>query len=93
MSAPGKHGNHARGDEHGLRLHPERASRGTRNYRHIVDEAVVRSVRRACAEGASQVDVAAEHGLTRHHVWQLVHRTIWAWLPDVPEPVDPARAA
>lgn len=60
----------------------QRATRVGRYGRRVLTAVDVVHIRRRCAEGAIQSQVAAEYGVTRVAINHIVHRKTWRDLPD-----------
>jgi hypothetical protein len=71
-----------RGDRHHTRRDPSTRLRGTANGSAVLTDEQVRSIRTAYAAGATQVVLAAEHGVTQSHISQIVRRKTWAHLEE-----------
>ena len=84
--------NPARGDRHGLRLHPERAARGERHRSHTHPESIprgravhgavlwdgeVRQIRERARSGETHESIARAYGVTRPTVSLVVERKTW----------------
>jgi HNH endonuclease len=66
-----------RGDQHGLRLHPESVQRGERNHRALLTAEQVQELRRRAANGERHRLLAAEFGITKKTVGKIVERRTW----------------
>jgi hypothetical protein len=77
-----KKGRAAAGERHGSRLHPGSRARGERAGSHKLTEEQVREIRALHESGVSQHELARRYPVTRCTVGAIVHRRIWAWLPD-----------
>lgn len=67
----------ARGEQHYSRLHPEKLARGERVNTAKLNEEKVKQIRKLCAEGLSQSEVAIQLDTHRTTVNQIVLRKIW----------------
>lgn len=61
---------------------PERRARGERQGRAKLTRAAVREIRRRAVNGIRGCDLAAEFGLSRQSISEIVNRKTWAWLDD-----------
>ena len=71
-------GREARGDRHGLRRHPEAASRGESRWNARLNRDAVRAIRSLAAHGMSIGEIARGRGLRHQHVSKIVARKIWS---------------
>lgn len=67
----------ARGAGHGLRLHPERAARGTKTGHAKLTEGDIPAVRARLAAGDKQDDIAADYGVSRRTIGFIKAGVTW----------------
>jgi hypothetical protein len=65
------------GDLHGLRQHPDRASRGECRWNAKLDSEQVKVIREKFEFGVTQAQIAREYGLDRRQVSKIVRRKVW----------------
>lgn len=70
-------GREARGDSHGLHLHPEAAARGERNGMAKLNWDSVRAIREASSRGESSAVLAARYGVWRETINDIKRGTAW----------------
>lgn len=71
-------GRAARGERHGLRLHPGSRPVGARNGRAVVTAAIVEQIRESYQRGeATQRELAAQHGLGKSQVSNIIRGKSW----------------
>ena len=70
------------GEQHGLRLHPERAARGERNARAVLTERQVIAIREIARSGIDLSLIAAACGVAPTTVGDIVRRRRWAHLTE-----------
>lgn len=68
----------ARGDNHGLRKHPERAARGSRAGMAKLDEQQVSEIFARRARGELHKDIAAVFGVTACQIGRILRGTSWS---------------
>lgn len=92
-----KKGRTAKGDRHGLRLHPERRARGERHGTRTHPEKIlrgegqpcskltdtkVREIRQSLAEkSATQKQLARQYGVSQRLIHNIFHRMAWSHIP------------
>jgi hypothetical protein len=71
-------GRQAQGNGHGLRLHPERAVKGTRVHTSkLIPEQVTEIRALYAAGGATQTKLATMYGVTAQNINRIVHGHYW----------------
>jgi hypothetical protein len=66
------------GDQHPSRRHPERIPRGEGQWRSLLTDDAVRSIReRYAAGGVSQYALAQEYGVTQTNISHVIRRKSW----------------
>lgn len=74
-------GRSPKGERSGSRKHPERLRRGSAAPWSKLTEADVQTIRRRCAAGELQKDLAAEYGVNPSNIGQIVRRISWQHVP------------
>jgi hypothetical protein len=71
-------GRQAKGANHGLKLHPERAAHGEKLPQTKLNPDTIRAIRARHAQGGiTQARLAAMFGIGQAHLWYIVHRKVW----------------
>jgi hypothetical protein len=71
----------ARGETHGLAVHPELRPRGERHGMAKINEDAVLDIRRRISNGEMQKSVAKDYGLSRNQIWRITKRLQWSRSP------------
>jgi hypothetical protein len=69
-----------RGDQSGLRKHPERAPMGERNRHAVLTEELVKALRDEAETGVAYTVLAIKYGITASSIGKIVRGNTWAHL-------------
>lgn len=70
----------AKGDQNGMRRHPEKARRGEAHGMAVLNEAMVRTIRQEHMGGKEPSQIARNLGVNRGAVRDVLRGKTWAWL-------------
>lgn len=76
----GRHGNHARGERHGTKTHPESVARGAAHYKAKLTEAQAIEIKRRRLAGEPLAVLAQEFGVTMALVSGIARGRVWSHL-------------
>lgn len=68
---------HPKGDDHWQRKHPELVKRGTNHHAAKLDDDKVRAIRKAHAEGRTDLQLAREYGVSEGTIHFIVKGQTW----------------
>lgn len=70
------------GANHYSNRSPELRNRGSANGQSKISEDTARAIKQRLAAGDRGIDIAADFGVTKHHVSLIKRGKVWAWLDE-----------